>query len=257
METEQDSPPPWEVLNLISQYLDPKALALASCVCNSWSAFMSSNNLWEPICQAHFSSMSNLHNLTAVPYRRLYSIASAAAIRRQLPSKPRLSLDDLVFTVNVSTKRKKSSGNNNADVFAAVSKPIRDLAADGVFKFAVEVANEEKSAVLAAAASEVVEAVEVVWNVVLEGWSGVFTMMDCEGKMGLSAGCEGWFSAELPTPACFSGIVGSGIVADLKIGFGGGGRVEKVSVGMLNVVNWRYVSVEDGLRYLDHFLLPL
>jgi len=35
----------------------------------------------------------------------------------------------------------------------------------------------------------------------------------------------------------------------------GGVRVEEVSVGILRVVDWRYVSVEDGLRYLQHFLL--
>uniref|UniRef100_A0A803P7C0 F-box protein n=1 Tax=Cannabis sativa TaxID=3483 RepID=A0A803P7C0_CANSA len=246
METEeQDSPPPWEILNLISQFLDPKTLAMASCVSKSWSILMSSNNLWKPICQTQFSSsLSNLHNLTSVPYKRLYAISRAAVLRRQPPCKPRLSLKDLIFTVNV---RKK---NNKGKVFAAVSKPIGG--GDGVFKFSVDVVNGEKSTF-----TEAEEAVEVVWNVVLEGWNGIFTMMDCEGKMGFSAGCEGWFSAELPLPACFSGIVGSGIVGDLKIGFGSGGRVEKVCVGILNVVNWRYVSVDDGLRYLDHFLLPI
>ncbi|PON64552.1 F-box domain containing protein [Trema orientale] len=248
-------PPPWEVLVLVSQYLEPKTLAMASCVCKSWSVSMSSDHLWEPISRAHYPSLSNLRDLTAVPYCRLYAVAHAAALRRrQPPSKPRLSLDELVFAVTVSAKKTNSS--SLVDIATAVSKPVRDLGAGvdptGVFKFDVEV-NGEKSTV--AAAAEVVEEVKVTWNVALKGWSRVFTMMDCEGKLRFSAGAEGWFSAELPAAECCSGA-GSGIVADLKVGFGRE-SVEKVSVGIMSVVNWRYVTVEDGLRYLQHFIVPL
>ena len=89
-------------------------------------------------------------------------------------------------------------------------------------------------------------------------------MMDCEGKVSLSPGSEGWFSEELPsTGCCTSAAAASGMVADLKMKFcsrreGGGGKVKarKVSVGILSIVNWRYVTVDDGLRYLQHFLLP-
>lgn len=130
-----------------------------------------------------------------------------------------------------------------------------------MFKFNVEVSGE-KSTLEEAAEEGAVDDVKVTWTVVLKGWSGVFTMMDCEGKMSFSPGAEGWFSAELPTAECCSGA-GSGIVADLKMGLGprressdGSVRVEKVNVGILSVVNWRYVTVEDGLRYLQHFLLP-
>ncbi|GKV41642.1 hypothetical protein SLEP1_g49146 [Rubroshorea leprosula] len=68
---------------------------------------------------------------------------------------------------------------------------------------------------------------------------------------------EGWFSEELPSPGCCSRGVGSGIVVDLKLGFGRGrSGVEKMSVDMLSTVNWRYLGLEDGLRHLQHFLLP-
>ncbi|PON32836.1 F-box domain containing protein [Parasponia andersonii] len=247
-------PPSWEVLVLVSQYLEPKTLAMASCVCKSWSVSMSSDHLWEPISRAHYPSLSNLRDLTAVPYCRLYAVAHAAALRRlQPPSKPRLSLDGLVFAVTVSAKKKNSS--SLVDILTTVSKPVRDLAAGvdptGVFKFDVEI-NGEKSTVAAAAE---VEEVKVTWNVALKGWSGVFTMMDCEGKLRFSTGAEGWFSAELPAVEFRPGA-GSGIVADLKMGFGRE-CVEKVSVGIMSVVNWRYVTVEDGLMYLQHFLVPL
>ena len=108
---------------------------------------------------------------------------------------------------------------------------------------------------------EGVEEVKITWNVVLKGWRGIFTMMDCKGKVGFVAGSEGWFSQELPAPGCCSSAVASAAVADLKVGMcsetGSDGKVSvnKVSVGILSVVDWRYVGVEDGLRYLQHFLL--
>lgn len=39
---------------------------------------------------------------------------------------------------------------------------------------------------------------------------------------------------------------------------GGNGtvRVERVSVGLLSVGSWRYLTTEDALRYLQHFLVP-
>lgn len=86
-------------------------------------------------------------------------------------------------------------------------------------------------------------------------------MMDCEGKVGFLAGGEGWLSQELPAPGCCSNAVASAVVADMKVHMCGGKvsdgkvRVSKVSVGILSVVDWRYVGVEDGLRYLQHFLL--
>lgn len=108
------------------------------------------------------------------------------------------------------------------------------------------------------------EVVKVTWNVVVKGWRGVFTLMDCEGKVGFVAGREEWFSQELPAPGCCSKMVASSVVADMKVGMcgcresddgGGEVRVGKVSVGIMSVVDWRYVGIDNGLRYLQHFLL--
>jgi hypothetical protein len=49
------------------------------------------------------------------------------------------------------------------------------------------------------------EVVKVTWNVVVKGWRGVFTLMDCVGKMGFVAGGEEWFSQELPAPRDVNG----------------------------------------------------
>ncbi|XP_008240746.1 PREDICTED: probable F-box protein At5g04010 [Prunus mume] len=242
---------PWEVLDLVCHHLDPKSLAVASCVCKSWLISMSSDHLWKPICTSNFPSLSTLKITNpTVPYRRLYVIGcSAAKCRRQTPPKPRLLLDNLIFTINIF-----HHDNSSSNSLCTLAKPGNELTLDpnGIFKFDIDVDNHD-----AFEALEDEEAVRVTWNVVLEGWRGVFGMMEnCKGK----GGVEGWFSEELPSPRCccgLSAVACSGIVADLKLGFCDGRRkVKKVSVGILSVVNWRYVSVDDALRYLQHFLLP-
>ena len=71
---------------------------------------------------------------------------------------------------------------------------------------------------------------------------------------------DGWFSEELPAAGCCPNVVSGGIVGDLRLGLCGNGggsnkvRIESVSVGMMSVVSWRYVSLDDGLMYLQHFL---
>ncbi|KAK2651954.1 hypothetical protein Ddye_011810 [Dipteronia dyeriana] len=243
--------PPWEVLSLVAQHLDPKTLAVASCVSKSWFTSMSSDHLWQPICFTHSSPLSNLKlTYPSVPYRRLYALAVTAAKRRfKPPSTPRISLENLLFAIELSTKDFP---------LATVARPADELCVDlkGVFRFDIDVDYGSFPA------AETLEEVKITWNVVLRGWQGIFTMIDCEEKLKLRAGSGGWFSDSLPSPGCCSSeMAASGIVADLKLGFCrmresyGKIRVDKVSVGILSVVNWRYVSVDDGLRYLQHFLL--
>ncbi|CAJ1967661.1 unnamed protein product [Sphenostylis stenocarpa] len=236
------SPPPWEALNLVATCLDPKTLAIASCVSKSWFSSLSSDHIWKPILATHFPSLTTLPS--AVTHRRLFAMGyAAAALRSKGPPKPTLSLGDLVFAVSVST--------SDGDVVSGV-RPGDGLRmeAAGVFRFGVGC----DDAVL----REVEEKkVRVTWNVVLRGWGGVFTMVEREREMGLVGGSEGWFWQELPPAGCCSGAVGSAMVGDLKVGMcevkgGNGVRVDEVSVGILSVVDWRYVSVEDGLRIRQH-----
>ncbi|KAG5052388.1 hypothetical protein AAZX31_02G179400 [Glycine max] len=243
------SPPPWEALILVATYLDPKTLAMASCVSKSWFSSMSSDIIWKPILATHFPSLSTLpSSAPTVAYRRLFSMGHTATTHRlRGPSKPSLSLGDLVFAVSICTR------DSNIVSIASPCDALR-VDAPGVFRFGVGC----DGAVL----REGVEEVRMAWNVVLRGWRGVFTMMERVGKVGFAPGGEGWFSQELPAPGCCSGAVESAVVADLKVRMCGGEdknvngvRVNEVSVGILSVVDWRYVRVEDGLRYLQHFLL--
>ncbi|MBA0677232.1 hypothetical protein Goari_018650 [Gossypium aridum] len=237
-ETRSKNLPPWEALVMVAHYLDPQTLALASCVSKSWCQAMSQDVVWQPLCSCSFPSLSNLKiSYPSVPYHRLYATGLAALKRRHKPpSKPRLSIDNIVFTIQLSTK--------GVPIFT-IAEAASKMNNNQVFKFDVDVKHGSFKGIKG------LEEMKVTWNVVLKGWEAIFTMMDWQGKLSCRA-VEGWFSEELPCAGCCSSEVGSGIVADLKVDM----KVEKVSVGILRVVDWRYVSIEDGLRYLQHFLLP-
>lgn len=248
-ETMKRCPPSWQVLELVAHHLDPETLATAGCVSKSWSISMSSDHLWQPICSATYPSLSNLRaaSSTPVPYSKLYSLGRAANKRRlQKPPKPHLSLRDLFFSVDVQ---------NSRESVVTVLKPGGELKLDknGVFRFDIDVESDRL------VEFEALDSLRITWNVVLEGFKGVFTVMDCKGKGSFVLGLEGWFSKELPPAGCCSSAAGGGLVGDLRLGLresGGKVVVEKMSVGVLSIVSWRYVCVDDALRYLQHFLLP-
>ncbi|CAL5423150.1 unnamed protein product [Camellia sinensis] len=251
MASSGSSSSPWQVLVLVANHLDPKTLDIASCVSKSWFISMSTDHLWQPICSTHFPSLSTLHFAdSTVPYHRLYSLGRISAKRRlQKPRKPHLSLNNLMFTIDVVH-------NNNSRVFT-VLKLGAELKTDpnGMFRFDIDVDGEKMLV-----GDDDLGGLRLVWNVVLEGYKGVFTMMECRGR-----GSDGWwffFSKEFPSPGCCSGVGKSGLVADLRLGLGGKGEsagagagkmvVEKVGVGVLSIVSWRYVSVDDALREHDY-----
>ncbi|KAI3667336.1 hypothetical protein L6452_42390 [Arctium lappa] len=254
MATSTASPPiPWQVLDLVANNLDPKTLTLASCVSKSWNSAMSSDHLWENLCTTHFPSLTHLRSAAAptLPYHRLYSLGLTSTKRRQRPpQKPRISLETLLFIITV---------NNSKSPPVTLIKPGIALPSDpkSMFRFDFDVRDHERWL-----GFEVLEETKVTWNVVLRGFEGVFTMMDCKGKGNFVSGSDGWFSTELPAAGCCcaascGGM--SGMVADMRLVMreeGGRRVVERVCVGVLSIVTWRYVGVDDGLRYLQHFLQP-
>ncbi|KAL0428504.1 UNVERIFIED_CONTAM: hypothetical protein Slati_3025200 [Sesamum latifolium] len=98
--------------------------------------------------------------------------------RVQKPLKPHLSLHDLFFAVDVQTSRES---------VVTVVKPGGELKLDknGVFRFDIEVESEKL------VGFEALDSLRITWNVVLEGFKGVFTMMDCKGKGSFVLGLEG------------------------------------------------------------------
>ncbi|GLT40796.1 hypothetical protein SLA2020_149020 [Shorea laevis] len=71
------SPPSWQALVLVAHHLNPKTLAIASCVSKTWFHAMSLDLLWQPLCTAHFPPISVLKITNpSISFRRLYSIGS-------------------------------------------------------------------------------------------------------------------------------------------------------------------------------------
>ncbi|XP_076936653.1 putative F-box protein At5g04010 [Bidens hawaiensis] len=244
---------PWEVLVLVANNLDPKTLAIASCVSKPWCSIMTLDHLWEHLCTKHFPSLTHLRS--AVPtlaYHRLYNLGFTSTKRRKPPPPtPRITLKNLLFIITLNTTK-------SAPV--TIIKPGAEVAPDSksLFRFDFDVLEHNKWLKF-----DVNDETRVTWNVVLNGFEGVFTMMDCKGRGSFFSGSDGWFSAELPVAGCCCGGGSSGMVAEMRLAMreeeGGDGRrvvVGSVGVGVLSVVSWRYVCVDDGLRYLQHFLEP-
>ncbi|XP_074371581.1 putative F-box protein At5g04010 [Apium graveolens] len=253
----------WEVLNLIAIKCDPKTLATASCVSKLWSSSMSSDHLWKSICTTHFPSLSNLH--PSISYRRIYALGHASAKRRrQPPPQPRLSIDDLLFAVTIPPGKTRQAP-------VTILKPFNELEnyPEGRFRFDVDMKDvvSEKLVV----DEEEDDDMKMSSSIVMRGFESVFRVLDRKGK---TSRREWWFTEELPSAGCCFCNGASGLLAEITLVFGetiiletGSGSekkvkkkkvVDKVRIGVMNVVStWRYASVDDTLRYLQHFLLPV
>ncbi|RAL51870.1 hypothetical protein DM860_010588 [Cuscuta australis] len=244
-------PQQWQVIVLVANHLDPTTLALASCVSKLWFLAMSSDHLWQPIVASTYPS------LPALPYRRLYALGRASDKRsfqkkRQQP--PLLCMSDLIFSVTVSL------ACSPVAAFAKSGSELGGVKEDAVFLFDINlpgggggVADMEEG--LRG------DSLRVTWEAVLEGYGCKFTMLEWRGGGGRRhfavSGTEVLYSEELPAPGCCAAA--SGLAADVRVGWKekscGRVVVEKIRLGVMSVVSWRYVQVVDALRYLQHFLL--
>ncbi|WOK96178.1 putative F-box protein [Canna indica] len=244
--------PPWEVVELLSQFLDPKTLAAASCVSKSWYAAFSSDHLWKPICHSAFPS--SRHLTTSVSPRHLFLLLhTASRRRRRTPSPPILSLRRLLFMVDVFQR--------GAPVLSLAKAGEELVPLHDVFRFDVPVAG--------GGAVGSGEETRVVWTVATMECREAFVLMNCVGEFeGKSVGRdELWFSEKLP---CSASCCCSASPTDVEAyrleaqvfmelsdhGAGEGKRVAKVCFGMMNCRAWRYIKVEEGLLYLQSVLLP-
>nr|DAD21503.1 TPA_asm: hypothetical protein HUJ06_022966 [Nelumbo nucifera] len=187
--------------------------------------------------------------LLVVYYLDPKTLAMASCRRLRSPSVPHISLDHLIFTVDII------HGDSNILTLAKSDSDLNNRW-NGVFRIDIELHGDNRSMI------EMSGEVRVTWTVVLKGWRGVFSMMDRKGKGRLVAAGKRWFSKELLSPGCCSNAVSSGLVAELGLEFSYASdgdekrRVEKVNMGILTVVSWGYLGIGDGMRYLQHFLLP-
>ncbi|XP_044972883.1 probable F-box protein At5g04010 [Hordeum vulgare subsp. vulgare] len=251
-------PPPWEALSLVANFLDAASLAAASCVSTSWHAAFSADHLWERLCRCHYPSAVGLLPLSGSsvnpgdrrpsPHRGLFALFHAAASRgRSLPA-PRLALTDVVFAVDLFA----AGGKNTLSFAVNASDAGVKKAPGGVFQFAVDVT--DRNAVAGPG-----EHWSVRWTAVRTGLGvapAAIVMMDAKvkasraGALGSGVRGEAWATEGLPAPGCGGGKLEAEVVVEVS---GEERLVEKVRLGVL--LDCRYVSVDEGLRYLQHFLL--
>ncbi|CAL4946983.1 unnamed protein product [Urochloa decumbens] len=260
--------PPWEALSLVAPFLDAASLASASCVSTSWHAAFVADYLWARLCaQQYPSALALLRHLpdTAGDRRqqcssspssrhsRLFALFRSASARSRALPPPRLALADVAFAVDILAAVTGESILSFA-VAAAEACGVRNGA--GLFLFGVDVG--EHNAAIGPAGEW-----RVRWTAVRTGSRGVpaaaVVMMDAKVPAARAAGSVGFggsgrgeagVAAGLPAPGCG----GARLEAEVVVELAGEERVvEKVRLGVL--CQCRYVSADEGLRYLQHFLL--
>ncbi|KAF3442320.1 hypothetical protein FNV43_RR16236 [Rhamnella rubrinervis] len=170
--------------------------------------------------------------------------------RSPMPSKPQLSLNDLIFAIDLHGASWLSGLSP-----ISITKPCSELNVnpDALFQFDIVLDREEEDVKFLK--NNGGDDIKVTWNIVKKDWR-IFTMIDGASKQTSSGreGLEKGFTKELPaTGCCLSAVESSGIVAELRLQFGKE-SLEKMTLGLMNTHSWRYVSVDDGLRCLQYFL---
>ncbi|EMS59332.1 hypothetical protein TRIUR3_25528 [Triticum urartu] len=210
------------------------------------------------------------------PHRRLFALFHAPPSRvRSLPA-PRLALDDVTFAIDLFA----AGGKNTLSFAVAASDAGVKKAPGGVFQFAVD---NTLSFAVAASDAGVKKAPGGVFQFAVDvsdrnavagpgkhwsvRWTAVRTghgvapaaaivMMDAKvpasraGALSCGVRGEAWATVALPAPGCGGGKLEAEVVVEVS---GEDRLVEKVRIGVL--LDCRYVSVDAGLRYLQHFLL--
>ncbi|CAO1944729.1 unnamed protein product [Urochloa humidicola] len=272
--------PPWEALHLVAPFLDAASLASASCVSTSWHAAFAADYLWARLCSQQYpSALGLLRHLpdtadaasgdrrqqcsssASSPHRRLFALFRSASTRSRALPAPRLALADVAFAVDILTATDGESILSFA-VTAAEAGSVRNGA--GLFLFGVDVSG--RGAAIGPGEWR------VRWTAVRTGSSSrrrgdgggarapaaaaAVLMLDAKVPAARAASAVGFGRGEagvavgLPAPGCG----GARLEAEVVVELAGEERVvEKVRLGVL--CECRYVSADDGLRYLQHFLM--
>ncbi|KAJ1285823.1 hypothetical protein BS78_03G307200 [Paspalum vaginatum] len=256
------SPPPWEALPLVAPFLDAASLAAASCVSTSWHAAFAADHLWARLCAQHYPSALGLlpgtdgdrrPSCSSSPHRRLFALFRSASARCRAPPSPRLALADVSFAVDIFAAGRTSGGTLSFAVAADKAAPVKNAA--GLFVFGVDL-SDRKAAIGAGEWC-------VRWTAVRTARRGseaapaAVMMMDARVPAARAAGAvsfggrgEAGVAARLPAPGCGGARLEAEVVVELA---GAEKLVERVRLGVM--CECRYVSADEGLRYLQHFLL--
>ncbi|KAL5221245.1 hypothetical protein ABZP36_025958 [Zizania latifolia] len=247
----------WEALRLVGPLLDAESLAAASCVSTTWRDAYSADYLWAQLCRSHYPSALALLPLPdnggdasdrdSSPHRRLFALFRSASARRRALPPPRLALDDVTFAIDIFA----ASGSNT--ISFAVAARDADVKTSR-FQFEVDLSGRN-------VAVGQVNYWSVRWTAVQTGIIGVapaaVVMLDAKAPaarafaLGIGERGETWARETLPVHGCGGSVVDAEVVFDMSAGEER--LLEKVRLGL--IAHTRYVSIDDGLRYLQHFLL--
>ncbi|KAG8087494.1 hypothetical protein GUJ93_ZPchr0010g9355 [Zizania palustris] len=252
------TPLEWEALRLVGPLLDAESLAAASCVSTTWRDVYSDDYLWAQLCRSRYPSALALLPLPdnggddasdrhSSPHRHLFALFRSASARRRALLPPRLALDDVTFAVDIFA----ASGSNTL----SFTVTARDAdAKTSRFQFEVDLSGRN-------VAVGQVNYWSVRWTAVQTGIIGVapaaVVMLDAKAPAarafarGIGERGETWARETLPAHGCGGAVVGAEVVFDMSAGEER--LLEKVRLGLIE--HTRYVSIDDGLRYLQHFLL--
>uniref|UniRef100_A0A0E0C8W5 F-box protein n=1 Tax=Oryza meridionalis TaxID=40149 RepID=A0A0E0C8W5_9ORYZ len=248
--------PPWLVLRLVGPFLDAESLAAASCVSTACREAFTAEDLWSKLLRSQYPSALGLLPLqgngadasgrSSSPYRRLFTLFRSASARRRALPPPRLALDDVTFAIDIFA----ASGENTLSFVVAARDAI---AKTGRFQFEVDLTGRN-------AAVGPGEFWSVRWTALRAGLIGfaplAVEMMDAKAPAAraraLFGGATGetWATGPLPAPGCGGATVEAEVVFEVS---GEERLLEKVRFGVM--AQCRYVSIDDGLRCLQHFLL--
>ncbi|ESQ50882.1 hypothetical protein EUTSA_v10023018mg [Eutrema salsugineum] len=232
--------PSWEALSLLGLYMEPKTLAVASCVSTTLLKCFSLENLWKSLITARSTKPSSpydfsLENTELISYKHLVSTVETDAKRRrknhQLPAEIKISMSDLSFIVHVSTETKKAS----------VLKKGKDLEFGPNDKFLIE-ADVSSSGITAGEKS-----VRMTWQVVYKNWEKFLTIADDTSTRSLDRN-YGWFTDKLEDKD------NRKLLGDVKPSFNGG-VLDKIGFSIIDSDGWGNLLVYGFLRYLQWFLL--
>ena len=187
------------------------------------------------------------------PHRRLFKLFRSASVRcRALPA-PRLALADVSFAVDIVT----AGGESTLSFLVAADRAAHAKNSAGLFLFGVDLS--DRSAAIGPGEWR------VRWTAVRttarrgeeEEPAAAVLMMDAKVPAARAAGAvafggrgEAGVAARLPAPGCGGAKLDAEVVVELA---GEEMVVEKVRLGVMR--ECRYVCADEGLRYLQHFLL--
>lgn len=249
----------WHMLLQVFGMLDGKSLAMAASVSHLWSQVATQEDLWKDLCLAKWPSLDSQAGVSVVneagSYRQLYVLRYQAQRGCFGHVKPWLSMDDLIFLVDVTAAAAEEvacsfirRGGELCPVFVC----------DDMFRFLAVLREEEQGKAAVGGLGEM-KGLKVSWAVMVKGSQRVFQVMNSKNAghamMGNACIC---FSECLPDHSgCAPGFSQHVAEVDLRFGVREDGNLvtAEVCLGIMNTLTWRYFSQDEALRYLQHAFL--